>query len=371
MFSRVIGQEDIVKRLLTEAQNRRVAHALLFTGPQGCGKLALALAFAQYLLCSHPQSEDACGQCPSCRLLKALSHPDLHFSFPVIKTKASETAVSDNFISQWKQRLNKGLYFSLEDWLGDMNAANQQPLIYAAESVALQNKLALKPFLNGPKVVIIWMADKMNEECANKLLKLIEEPPANTHFILTSHQPERLLPTIRSRTQCIKLKPIPYYMMVEKLRALYPNGDMEAVARRAEGNFAYALKSLSETGEEQEYFELFVQLMRSGWQRRVKDLRAWSEELAAKGRERQKSFLEYCEGLVRESFVFNFHRPELNYLSAQEEQFLSNFARFINERNVVGINSEMESAANDIEQNANAKIVFFDLALKISTLIRK
>lgn len=367
----MIGQESAVSRLRDEAESGRIPHALLLTGPQGCGKLALALAFAQYLLCKNPRNGDACGECPACKLSTALSHPDLHFSFPIIKAKPNETPVSDNFISEWKARLNKSPYFTLEDWLCDMNAANQQPLIFAAESAALQNKLALKPFMDGRKVVIIYMAERMNEECANKLLKLIEEPPANTHFILTSEQPERLLPTILSRTQNVRLKPIPYYIIVKKLRVLYPDCEVEAAARRADGNFAAALKSLSNNSEEQENFELFVRLMRSSYGTKVKELKAWSEEIAAMGRERQKRFLGYCCNLVRESFVFNFRRRELNYLSAQEENFLSRFARFINERNVTGVNSEMESAVKDIEQNANAKIVFFDLALKISSLIRK
>ena len=371
MFSQVIGQESVINHLRNEAQSGRIPHALLLSGPQGCGKLALALAFAQYLLCSNPQNDDACGSCPACKLSSRLSHPDLHFSFPVIKTKQSETPVSDNFIVQWKARLAQGLYFSFEDWLADMGAENQQPLIFAAESASLQKKLALKPFLDGRKVVIIWMADRMNEECANKLLKLIEEPPINTHFILTSQQPERLLPTIRSRTQIIRLKPISYYIIVEKLRLLFPRQDVEAAARHANGNFASALKILDNNSEEQQNFELFVQLMRSSWAMKVKNLKAWSDSLAAMGRERQKRFLEYAESLVRESFVFNFGQPKLNYLSTQEEQFLTNFARFINERNVSDINGELERAASDIAQNANAKIVFFDLALKICSLIKK
>ena len=168
MFSQVVGQTDIKERLLQEAQAGRVPHALLLSGPSGCGKLALAVSYAQYLLCHRPGAHDACGECPSCRTFTHFVHPDLHFVFPIIKYKTAESSVCDVYIDAWRKRLQAGLYFDLNDWLGDMKAENQQALIYAAEAAQIQRKLALKSTLGGRKAMIVWMPEKMNAECANK-----------------------------------------------------------------------------------------------------------------------------------------------------------------------------------------------------------
>ena len=218
MFSRVVGQTDIKERLLQEAQAGRVPHALLLSGSSGCGKLALAVSYAQYLLCHRPGAHDACGECPSCRTFTHFVHPDLHFVFPIIKYKTAESSVCDVYIDAWRKRLQAGLYFDLNDWLGDMKAENQQALIYAAEAAQIQRKLALKSTLGGRKAMIVWMPEKMNAECANKLLKLIEEPPEQTNFLLVSDEPEKILPTILSRTQQIEVKGIDHESLVEALR---------------------------------------------------------------------------------------------------------------------------------------------------------
>lgn len=244
MFSRVVGQTDIKERLLQEAQAGRVPHALLLSGPSGCGKLALAVSYAQYLLCHRPGAHDACGECPSCRTFTHFVHPDLHFVFPIIKYKTAESSVCDVYIDAWRKRLQTGLYFDLNDWLGDMKAENQQALIYAAEAAQIQRKLALKSTLGGRKAMIVWMPEKMNAECANKLLKLIEEPPEQTNFLLVSDEPEKILPTILSRTQQIEIKGIDHESLVEALRKTHPTEDVEALARNARGSYTAALKSL-------------------------------------------------------------------------------------------------------------------------------
>ena len=293
----------------------------------------------------------------------------LHFVFPIIKYKTAESSVCDVYIDTWRKRLQAGLYFDLNDWLGDMKAENQQALIYAAEAAQIQRKLALKSTLGGRKILIVWMPEKMNAECANKLLKLIEEPPEQTNFLLVSDEPEKILPTILRRTQQIEVKGIDHESLVEALRKSHPTEDVEALARNARGSYTAALKSLDASRDNLLFFDLFVMLMRLSYQRKIKDMRKWSEQIAGMGRERQKNFLTYCQRLIRENFIYNFRNPELNYMTTQEGDFAKNFARFVNERNVIKIMDELSNAQRDIEQNVNPKIVFFDFALKMIVLL--
>lgn len=370
LFKDVIGQEEIKTRLIQEADEGHVAHALLFYGPEGCGKLPLALAFARYLLCSHPADGEPCGQCNNCRMSEQWAHPDLHFVFPVVKYKDAARSVSDVYLTEWRAQLKRNPYFGLDEWLEDMQAGNQQAMIYSAESDAIQKKLSLKSNQGGKKVMIIWLPEKMNLECANKLLKLLEEPPAETHFLLVSEQLETVLPTIVSRAQCVALKRLP---QEEIAGALVKQGcDSEhakRVAHTANGNLIEAQHLLQSNADEGLFFDLFVILMRLSYQRKIKDLKKWSEQIAALGREKQKNFLNYCQKLVRENFIYNFHLPDLNYETAEEENFSLKFARFINERNVIQIMDELTRAQRDIEQNGNPKFVFFDFALKIIVLL--
>ena len=369
MFSQIVGQQDIRTRLIEEAREGRVPHALLFTGPAGCGKLAMAVSLAQYLLCSQPEEHDACGRCPSCKVSGRLTHPDLHFVFPVVRYKNAESSVCDAYMDQWRERLRKGLYFDLDDWLADMKADNQQALIYAAEAGQIQRKLALKAAMGGKKAMVVWLPEKMNAECANKLLKLIEEPPAGTHFLLVSNEPGKILPTILSRTQRIEMKGIPDSDIAEALARQHPDEDTAALARTAAGSYTAALKALDANRDSLLFLDLFIMLMRLSYQRKIKEMKKWSEQIAALGRERQKNFLAYCQKLIRENFVYNFRQPELNRMTRQESEFARNFARFVNERNVIPIMNELELAQRDIGQNVNPKFVFFDLALKMIVLL--
>lgn len=369
MFSQVIGQQDIKKRLLDEVQQGRLPHALLFCGPPGSGKLALAVSYAQYLLCRQPDGHDACGQCPACKESRKFVHPDLHFVFPIIRYKTAESSVCDVYIDAWRKRLQKGLYFDLNDWMADMKADNQQPMIYAAESAQIQRKLSLKSTLGGRKVMVMWMPEKMNAECANKLLKLIEEPPAQTFFLLVSNEAERILPTILSRTQRIEVKGIDRESMIETLAASHGQERAEQAVRSAHGNYTAAQKALQTDEDTALFFDLFVMLMRLSYMRRIKEMRKWSDQIAGMGRERQKNFLMYCQRLIRENFIYNFRQPELNYMTTEESEFSKNFARFVNERNVIKIMDELSEAQRDIEQNVNPKMVFFDFALKMIVLL--
>lgn len=370
-FKDIIGQETVKQRLRLEVREGRVPHAQLFAGPEGTGALPLAIAYARFLLCTRRGEEDACGTCPSCVKLNKLAHPDLHFVFPVVKRKGGGDTVSDDYIREWRELTISTPYFGMNHWLDAMGAENQQAQIFVKESDELVRKLSLKSSEGGYKVVIIWLPEKMKVECANKLLKLLEEPPAQTVFLLVSEEPDRILPTILSRTQRINVPRLEDAEIAEALKARFGLQDTDAAetARLAEGSYLQALEIIHLSEDTQLFFGLFVSLMRLAYQRKVKEMREWSDTVAAMGRERQKDFLTYCQRMVRESFVSNFHRKEMNYMNREEENFTIRFAPFINERNVMGITDELAEAQTHIEQNVNPRMVFFDFALKMIVLL--
>ncbi len=370
-FKDIIGQETVKQRLRLEVREGRVPHAQLFAGPEGTGALPLAIAYARFLLCTRRGEEDACGTCPSCVKLNKLAHPDLHFVFPVVKRKGGGDTVSDDYIREWRELAISTPYFGMNHWLDAMGAENQQAQIFVKESDELVRKLSLKSSEGGYKVVIIWLPEKMKVECANKLLKLLEEPPAQTVFLLVSEEPDRILPTILSRTQRINVPRLEDAEIAEALKVRFGLQDTDAAetARLAEGSYLQALEIIHLSEDTQLFFRLFVSLMRLAYQRKVKEMREWSDTVAAMGRERQKDFLTYCQRMVRESFVSNFHRKEMNYMNREEENFTIRFAPFINERNVMGITDELAEAQTHIEQNVNPRMVFFDFALKMIVLL--
>lgn len=369
-FKDVIGQEEAKQRLIREAKEGKIAHARLFCGPEGIGKLPLAIAYARYLSCNNPGEKDACGICPSCIKFNKLAHPDLHFVFPVIKKKSKDT-VSDDFITEWRELLSQTPYFNLNIWLEEMGAENQQAQIYVKESDEIIRKLSLKSSQGGYKIMIIWLPEKMNVECSNKLLKLLEEPPSQTIFLLVSEEPDMLLTTIQSRTQRFALYGIEEKYITEKLQSQYGLQERDAISigHRSEGNFLKALESIHLNEENKLFFDLFVSLMRLSYQRKIREMKQWSETLAAMGRERQKHFLSYCQRLVRENFMFNFQDPSLIFMNEEEQNFSKRFAPYINEKNVMGIMDELSEAQRHIEQNVNARMVFFDFSLKMIVLL--
>ena len=361
-YNNIIGQEETKGRLREMLASNKIPHALMFCGPKGNGKLPLALAFAKDLLCKDSSDE---------AMLREWTHPDLHFSLPVYKKKSTDHPISDDYLPQWRELLAEKLYFDVEDWLKAIKAENQQIMHYVYESDSLQQKLQLKASRGGRRVVVMWMPEKLGIEAANKLLKLIEEPPSETYFLLVSEEPENVLGTIQSRTQKLN---IPRLEEDEIARALTSEHRVETaiaqgVARVAQGSYTAALKRLEATDEQKYFFELFVRLMRLSYMRKIKDMRAWSEEVSELGREGQKRLLEYCQRLIRENFIYNFKRQELVYETAEEATFSTNFARFVNEKNVIPIMEELSLSQRDIEQNVNPKMVFFDFALKMIVLL--
>lgn len=360
-FDEVIGQADAKARLAQLIDEDRVPHALLLCGPTGCGKMAIALAFASRMLGDSP-------------LLRHWGHPDLHFTFPTIKLPSMKTdhkPVSDDFIRPWHDMIMGGPYFTINEWMEHMGAGNQQAIITAGESDALTHKLSLKSSQGGYKVSLIWLPERMNIDCANKILKLLEEPPSQTVFLLVCEAPEKLLETIRSRVQRVDVKRIADEDIVTALqeqRGLTPD-QAERIAHMAAGSWLKALETLKADSENEFFLDMFQTLMRMAYARRVKDMKTWSERMAATGREKQKRFLEYALRLTRENFMYNFGERDLCYMTEREEDFAKNFARYINEANVMEISDLFTLAIRDIGQNANAKIVFFHLAIQMIVLL--
>ena len=361
-LSEVIGQEEVKDRLLQMVSEDRLPHAIMLCGPQGVGKLALAVGFASYLL-----GEDNA-------MVRKLEHPDLHFTYPTIKLPsmgADHKPVSDDFAREWHELIVQGPYFSIDQWLTAMGAENQQAIITAGESDELVRKLSLKSSQGGYKVSVVWLPERMNIECANKLLKLIEEPPQQTVFLMVCEEPDKLLETIRSRVQRIDVKRLPAETMEKALVESRGIDEQSAhrISRLANGSWLKALQELQVGTENQQFLDLFILLMRLAYQRKINELKKWSETMSAFGREKQKRFLKYFLQLIRENFVYNFQQQELCYMTQEEENFARNFARFINEDNVISIYELVDRAYRDIGQNANAKIVFFDFALQMIVLL--
>ena len=371
-FASVVGQEALAQHVISIMNGGRLPHALLICGPSGSGKLAFALALARYVCCVHPTPTDGCGQCASCRMADLLEHPDIHYTFPVIKKKDGKETVSDDWLPEWRKRVAQSPYFSLNDWSGDMGDPNKQPIIYKSESLEIQRKLSLKSSQGGYKVSIVWLPEKMNAECGNKLLKLVEEPPEKTLFLFVSEEPEYILPTLAGRMQRINLQPIAEDILARyfQVRMGLSEADATDVAHRAEGSLLKALQNISLSEEDKACFESFISLMRLAYKRDIRSLKDWSEQIAGRGRERQKHFLTYAGRMIRESFMANFHQPELNYMNREEMMFTSRFAPFVNERNIMGISELLEEAQSHIIQNVNAKMVFFDLAVRMIVYIK-
>ncbi|MBR6370916.1 MAG: DNA polymerase III subunit delta' [Bacteroidaceae bacterium] len=376
-FRDIVGQQEVIGRLIKDAQAGTVPHALLFCGPEGTGKLQTAIAFSRYLLCRDKGTgTESCGTCPSCVKMDKLVHPDLHFVFPVVnKSKtASRSTISDDEIGTWREFVLENRYFGFEDWMNAIDAENKQARIFVTESESITSKLSLKSVEGGYKIVIIWHAEKMKAECANSLLKLLEEPPAGTVFILVSDTPEQMLETIVSRTQKIEFKRIPTAEIEVSLTGPgygLDSGNARKIAHFSGGSWLKAVKALRINAESEEFLDYFMQLMRFTYARKLKELKSWSENMAAGGREWQKRFLEYCQRMIRENFICNFHEPELNYMTEREEQFSIRFAPYVNEKNIIGLMNVISDAQRDIEQNVNSKMIFFDLSLKIIMLMKQ
>lgn len=363
-FDEIIGQREVVGKLIQEADSGRLPHAILLQGPEGNGGMAIALALAYKLLAVNDNSR---------AMLAKLQHPDLHMAFPIFKKNPQpKPTYCDEFLKRWRDMVLSNRYFGYQEWAEASGADTQQLMIYESESDALIKKLSIKPSQGGYRVVIIWLPEKMNATCANKILKLLEEPPAGVVFLMVCEKPELLLETVRSRCQRVNVPRLTTEDIEQALTNRYSLDENQAhlVARSSYGSMTAALRNISDDDESELFFDLFVELMRLSYQRKVKEMKLWSERVAAMGREKIKRFLNYSQHMLRENFMYNFHRQELIYMNEREQGFAVKFAPFINENNALGIMEELSLCMRDISQNANAKIVFFDFALKMIVLIK-
>ncbi|MBF0694143.1 MAG: DNA polymerase III subunit delta' [Flavobacterium sp.] len=379
-FSQILGQDPIKKHLTTSADAGRIPHAQLFVGPEGSGTLAMAIAYARYVVCKNTGGENSGGD-ETCNLkFKSLSHPDLHFIYPsVTNDDVKKNPKSSDFISDWRQFVYDNPYGSLFDWYQVLGVANKQGLIRVDDATEVLRSLSLKSFEGGYKIMIVWMAEKMNIEAANKLLKILEEPPAKTVFILIAESEEDILQTIRSRCQVLNFNKLSDKVVAEALVSQQKIDPKEAmlIARQAQGNFNKALQLSRGDADEFPFEEWFVMWVRAAFRAKgnaaaISELIAWSDNIASLGRETQKKFLNFCLDMFRQAMLLNYQATSLVYMEPKIEKFkLENFAPFVNANNINQIFTEISDAIYHIERNGNAKIILTDLSIKLTRLIHK
>lgn len=372
-FSDIPGHEAVKQRLRDMADSDRLPHALLLEGPSGIGKVALARAFAQYIHCQHPTADgEPCGQCPQCIQHQTFNHIDTVYSFPVLKNGRT-TAISDDYMEEWKKMLAKQPLGDFGLWQSLLGNPNGQPQMYVEESQAIISKLSFTSHAAAKKIVIMWLPEKMNLQCANKLLKLIEEPLPGVMLVFTSDSPRTILPTIYSRLQRVE---VTRYSDSEAAEWLMNSKGIDrptalAAASLAGGSLLQAEKAAKNAGEETEFFQHFCSLMRLAYMRDVAALKKWSADISGLGREAMVRFLTYCQRMTRENFNLNIHMDALCAMTPDEAGFSSKFSNFITVNNVEQIINQFNTASIDIAANSNAKIVLFDMAVKIIILIRR
>ena len=350
LFRDITGQQAAAQQLRDAIDHDRMPHAFLISGREGSGALTLALTAAQYILCeNHTPDGEPCERCPHCLQIHKLQHPDLHFAFPVVNRKGQsgdDSAVSLDYIAEWRDILLRRPDMTYTDWVKFISDEGKNAQIYKAEASSIIRILSTKPYESDKRVMIIWLPEKINETASNKLLKIIEEPYPKTFFLLVSNDPDRVLGTILSRCQRLNIPPLDPCWMQPRI----------------------------EPDERQYFFDKFCAMMRLSYMRRIFDMRDWSVEMAGLGRQRQQDFLQYAQSMIRENFILNVSMPEgqsVNYMDDQEAQFSSRFHLFVNHRNVEGIMNELAQAEKDIAQNGAAKIIFFDLSLKLIMLLKQ
>lgn len=374
-FSDIIGQEELKSHLTDSIDKGRISHAQLFTGIAGAGTLPLAIAYAQYLNCPNRKDGDSCGVCPSCQQIAQSAHPDVHFIYPVNKQgkKSGEVVLSAEFLPQWREIMSQsGGYFTRQEWYDKLDLGKTlQGMISAKEADEIIRRLSFKSFQSQYKVVIIWQAETMNEEAANKILKILEEPWENTVFLLVAERGDLLLKTILSRTQETSVP----RLKVEDLVSLSGASEQERrnMARLAAGDVIQMRRMVQGEGDElrEECFDLFCRLMRLSYNDKHLELLDWADEVAQLSREQQRQMLTHSARLLREAYMLHAGLGRISYLWGEEAKFCNNFAPFIGNQNIEILISEIESAMRQINQNGNARIVFTHFALAVSKQISR
>jgi DNA polymerase III subunit delta' len=379
-FKDIIGQNEVKRRLIQTVRENRVSHAQLFHGPEGSRKLAMAIAYAQFINCRNrtidpemPGGGDSCGTCPSCLKYSKLIHPDLHFIYPVATTKqVDKDPVSSDFLKTWRQILIESNFrLSLNDWYKVAGFEKKQGIINADDCSEILRTLSYKSYESEFKVMIIWMADRLYHSAAPKILKILEEPPDKSLFILITENPEKIINTILSRTQSVKFPRLTDEdLRIELItRYLYPLEEAERVIPLADGNLTRAVKILVKDEDEVFFHEKFVLWMRLCYVNDLSKTMEFIGELAKLGREKQKGFLAYAERIIRNALLINYKNPHLTSLNKEEKDFMIKFGKFINHTNILTFSSELEKAQFHIERNANPSILFMDMSMTFTVLL--
>lgn len=369
-FQQIIGQSALKQDFIREIQSGKIAHAQLFHGSAGHGGLPLALAFAQYLFCQNPNPTDSCGVCPSCQKVKLHQHPDLHFVFPVVLTLGKS---SDVFLEDWRAQLNSKPYFDLFEWTERIDNKMRKPIIATEESKEIIKKLNLKSYEGGYKLMIIWQPEEMNADCANKLLKILEEPPAKTIFLLVSDDANKLMITIQSRTQLVRIPKIADEAIsayLQQQRGLNAT-QADSIASFAEGSLLAAYQFLEADENQDQQRAHFIQLMRVCYKKDVIAMMDWADNIAGLGKERQKLFLQYTLHMLRQSLLTNYMGDLLTKVSTEEAAFLEKFAPFISGNNIREFMETIDDAYYHLDRNANARILFTQLCFQTMRYIHQ
>lgn len=367
-FSDIVGQAEIKNQLINDFHHDKISHALLLLGNPGFGSLPLVLAYVQFLFCTNKQDNDSCGHCANCKKIAILQHPDVNFTFPVVQ---AESKISDGFIKQWREQVIGNPYFDLNEWITRIDDRARKPIIGTEESQEIIKKLSLKSFEGGYKVTVIWMAEEMNPSCANKLLKILEEPPEKTLFFLIVNSTDLLLPTIISRTRLTKIHRISMEALSEYLssaKGLSKTRSLE-IAAQSDGDLIRANELMSSENDRDVNRDEFVKFMRVCYKKNVVGMLDWAEGMASNGKENQKQFVTYCLRMFHQSMLKNYTEDQLTRVTNEEEQFLKNFARFITGNNIFDFTKHFNQAYYYLDRNANPKILFTELAFKVMRYI--
>ena len=371
-FADIPFQEEAKERLRQIADSDRIPHAILLEGPSGSAKFALARAFAQYMHCTDRHDGDSCGKCPACIQHKAHQHIDTLYSFPYVKKASGGNTICDDYRGEFTEYIDEWPWMDFDRWPQCLGDSNTQPQIFVDEAAEITRRLAYTSHSSRHKIVLLWLPERLKEEAANKLLKVVEEPFADTVFVMSSDNSREILPTIYSRVQRIKVKRYDSSEIEQFLRDKgTPDETAAEIAAISNGDLNRALKLLETKDSDDRHLEWFIELMRLAYQRDIAALKAWSQKVAGEKRESLIRFLEYCCRMLRENFILNLQNPGLNVMTSAERKFSVNFARFINERNVLRIFDEFSTAITDIRANVNAKIVMFDLAISVILLLKQ
>lgn len=374
-FKDIIGQEEIKKRLIKTVKGNRISHAQLFLGPEGNEKLALAIAYAQYINCTNKQENDSCGECASCKKFNKLIHPDLHFIYPVANTKDVKKATSIDFISKWRNFLIKNKYhITLNEWLKEIGIEKKQGIIKTEDCNNIIKTLSYKSFEAEYKVMIIWMAEKLYHSAAPKILKILEEPPAKTLFILISENQEQIISTIISRTQLVKIPKINDEDIYKAIKTNFDlrEKDINRITNLSEGNIKEALRLIEQNPDERYNIDSFIEWMRLCYKSDFSEINKFVTKISKIGREKQKSFLINSLKFIRLCFIYNYDKEkEKLKFEGNDLIFIHNFSPFINSANIMQINDECDKAVYHIERNANPSILFMDLSIKLIYLLKK